>query len=110
MTSTKTTLTKEESTYYTHIAPELDHCFYEGYWCSQWDYQNQIKIENVKDAYVCQKKCQETTAVLGCEIFSWDSITSDCILSQECDFIMLGYFVSGPKECLNLTKTPKNID
>ena len=25
-------------------------------------------------------------------------------------FLQCGYFVSGPKECLNLTKTPKNID
>ena len=107
-----TTLTKEAHipTLYTHIAPELDHCFYEGYWCSQSNYHNQIIIENVKDAFFCQKECQETTEVLGCEIFSWDSITSDCILSQECDFIMLGYFVSGPRECLYLTKAPNNID
>ena len=52
------------------------------------------------DAHECQKMCQETTEVLGCEMFTWDSITFDCKLSQRCDTIVdSGYHISGPKEC-----------
>ena len=52
--------------------------------------------------------CQETTEVLGCEMFTWDSITFDCKMSQRCDLIVdSGYHISGPKECPTiLTKAP----
>ena len=50
MTSTTetTVMTTLSSIIYTNIAPELDHCFSDGDWCSQWDYENQIIIEKVK--------------------------------------------------------------
>ena len=50
MTSTTetTVMTALTSIFYTNIAPELDHCFSDGVWCSQWDYENQIIIEKVK--------------------------------------------------------------
>ena len=50
MTSTTetTVMTTLTSNLYTNIAPGLDHCFFDGYWCSQWDYENQINIEKVK--------------------------------------------------------------
>ena len=50
MTSTtKTTvMTTLTSNLYTNIPPGLDHCFTDGYWCSQLDYENQINIEKVK--------------------------------------------------------------
>ena len=50
MTSTTetTVTTTVSSTVYTNIPPGLDHCFTDGYWCSQSDYENQINIEKVK--------------------------------------------------------------
>jgi hypothetical protein len=47
-TETTVTTTLKSSNPYTNIAPGLDHCFFDGYWCSQWDYENQINIEEVK--------------------------------------------------------------
>ena len=47
-TTEKTGTTTFSSNLYTNIAPDLDHCFSDGYWCSQWEYENQIIIEKVK--------------------------------------------------------------
>ena len=47
-TETTVTTTLKSTNPYTNIAPGLDHCFFDGYWCSQWDYENQINIEEVK--------------------------------------------------------------
>ena len=53
----------------------------------------------LKDPWECQKMCQETTEVLGCETFTWDSVLLKCILSQDCYLLHTGYHISGPKEC-----------
>ena len=48
MTSTTETTVTTTPYPYTNIAPGLDHCFFDGYWCSQWEYENQINIEEIK--------------------------------------------------------------
>ena len=47
-TAETTAISTFSSILYTNIAHELDHCFSDGERCSQWDYENQITIENVK--------------------------------------------------------------
>ena len=47
------------STFYREILFGENHCFFKGKWCEQDVYESQIGIENIKDAYVCQKKCQD---------------------------------------------------
>ena len=72
-----------------------------------WQKDTVWSLLTVKDAFVCQRMCQETTEVLGCEMFTWNTITSKCTLSQTCDLIYIGYDISGPKECPTiLTKAP----
>ena len=48
-TITTTTLTTTHSSYFfTNIQPELEHCFIDGEYCWQSDYENQIDIANIK--------------------------------------------------------------
>ena len=47
------------STFYQEIVLGENHCFFIGKWCVQDDYESQIEIDNVKDSYICQKKCQD---------------------------------------------------
>ena len=48
-TITTTTLTTTHSAhFFTNIQPELEHCFIDGEYCWQSDYENQIDIANVK--------------------------------------------------------------
>ena len=48
-TITTTTLTTTHSAYFfTNIQPELEHCFIDGEYCWQSDYENQIDIANIK--------------------------------------------------------------
>ena len=58
-----------------------------------------------QDAHECQKLCQETTEVLGCKMFTWDSITFKCTLLQNCVSLNSGYHISGPKFCNQTTTT-----
>ena len=116
------------STSFREIVFGENHCFFIGKWCVQDDYESQIEIDNVKDSYICQKKCQDhyksitydlrkektyfdprsqyeiirnhsTASNLGCQYFAWDSILYRCILFQECELIEFSYFVAGPREC-----------
>ena len=48
-TITTTTLTTTYSaSFFTNIQPELEHCFIDGDYCWQSDYENQIDIANIK--------------------------------------------------------------
>ena len=48
-TITTTTLTTTYSaSFFTNIQPELEHCFIDGEYCWQSDYENQIDIANIK--------------------------------------------------------------
>ena len=97
--STTTSMEIITKTFQPNINLDLNHCFSIGYWCNQLIYQNQIRIENVKDPYVCQKKCQDTTSPLGCKMFHWNSMDFSCSLSQDCQLITMEYIIAGPKEC-----------
>lgn len=86
----------------TSTRPEMTttsySCFYEGYWCSDWDWQNVETIYDVKDQFVCQTLCQ-LSDVYPCEFFAWDSMGYSCTMSRHCEKIYLGYLISGPKFC-----------
>ena len=48
-TITTTTLTTTyTASFFSNIQPELEHCFFDGDYCWQSDYENQIDIANVK--------------------------------------------------------------
>ena len=46
--TTTTSTTTYSASFYTNIPPELEHCFTDGDFCWQSDYENQIDIANIK--------------------------------------------------------------
>ena len=124
-TSTAKFQTTKNNGHYTKIPYNLNHCFTEAYFCIDMDDpKNHVYTKDlVKDAYVCQKICQDIASILDCKkfttypessincrpnedttpweckMFSWDSITYNCTLAQDCDLVYSSYHVTGPRNC-----------
>ena len=68
MTTTTSTTTYSVSVL-TNIAPDLKHCFSDGDYCWQTDYNNQIHIEKVKGEKISKDiSRKDTSFMIECKI------------------------------------------
>ena len=58
---TITTATYSAS-FFTNIKPELEHCFIDGDYCWQSDYENQIDIANIKGDEISKDNFHKVTS------------------------------------------------